>query len=119
MSKISNPKEIQKKSRTHEVTPLDGDVFRVKSGSSNSEYLVRLLPDQNGAVCDCKWGQYRKYSDHYRSGCSHVQTVYAHLEDHRGRSVSAWSTKEDAKRQHRPVINIGDGVILTARKVAG
>lgn len=115
--KISNPKAVQEKAKTHEVTPLNRGVFRVKSGSSGSEYLVRLQPGDNGAVCDCPWGQHRRYADHYRSGCSHVQAVVAHLEAQQGRVVSAWGSAEDARRQRRPVINLGDGVLLTARKV--
>jgi len=114
---ISNPKKLQAKSRTHNVTPLDHNVFRVKSGSSDKEYLVRLQHDIEGAVCDCRWGQFRRFNDHYRSACSHVQAVYRHLEDHRNRAPSAWISEEDANRQHRPKLEIGDGVILTVRKV--
>jgi hypothetical protein len=113
---IANPKVVAKKAKQHTVTPLDHGIFRVKSGGSGSEYLVRLIPGIEGGTCDCKWGEYRKYSDAYRSGCSHVQAVYQQLEGQRGRTTSAWKTPEDAKRQHRPIANIGDGVRLTLRK---
>lgn len=116
-NKISNPKTVNQKARKHDVTPLDHDTFRVKSGSSGQEYLVRLLPGEEGGTCDCSWGQYRKYSDNYRSGCSHVQAVFQQLETQRNRTTSAWSTKEDAGRQHRQIADIGDGVILTLRKL--
>ncbi len=112
-SKIANPKKVNQKAKTHDVTPLDHNTFQVDSSSRNT-YLVRLL-DKEGGMCDCKWGQYRKGSDNYKSGCSHVQAVYQQLEEQRNRSTSAWSTKEDAKRQHRQITNIGDGVVLTSR----
>lgn len=116
-NEITNPKLVNKKAKTHDVTPLDNDFFRVRSGSSRNEYLVRLLPNEDGATCDCAWGQHRRYADNHKSGCSHVQAVYQQLEGHRNRTISAWSTKEDAYRQHRPMANIGDNVILTLRKL--
>lgn len=115
-NKIAQPKAVSKKAKSHDVTPLDHDTFRVKSSSSGNEYFVRLLPNEDGGTCDCAWGQYRRYADNYRSGCSHVQAVYQQLEDQRNRTTSAWSTREKAKRQHRPMADIGDGVILTLRK---
>lgn len=115
-NKISNPKGVNRKARKHEVTPLDHDTFRVKSGNSGQEYLVRLLPGEGG-TCDCSWGQYRKYSDGYKSGCSHVMAVYQQIEGQRTRTTSAWASETDAKRQKRMMTNIGDGVILTLRKL--
>lgn len=112
-NKITNPKAINKKAKTHDVIPLDHDTFRVKSSSSSQEYLVRLLPNEDGGTCNCNWGKYRRYQDGHRSGCSHVQAVYQQMESHRSRSTSAWSTVEDAKRQ---MAHIGDGVTLTLRK---
>lgn len=112
---IANPKSVNQKAKTHDVTPLDHDTFRVKSSSSGNEYLVKLMED--GGTCDCAWGQYRKYSDNYRSGCSHVQATFQQLEDQRSRTTSAWTSLDDAKRQHRPIADIGDGVILTLRKL--
>jgi len=37
---ISNPKKLQAKSRTHNVTPLDHNTFDVKSGSSGKLYTA-------------------------------------------------------------------------------
>lgn len=115
-NKISNPKEVSQKAKGHTVTPLDHDTFKVKSGESGEDYYVRLLPNEDGGTCDCKWGNRRKNRDNYRSGCSHVQAVYVQLESQRSRTVAAWGSKEDAQRQHRPMADIGDGVILTLRK---
>lgn len=116
-NKISNPKTVNQKARKHDVTPLDHDTFRVKSGSSGQEYLVHLLPGEEGGTCDCSWGQHRKYSDGYKSGCSHVMAVYQQIEGQRTRTTSAWASVTDAKRQKRMMTNIGDGVILTLRKL--
>jgi hypothetical protein len=113
---ITNPKSLNVKAKTHDVTPLDNDTFRVKSGTSGNEYFVRLLPDVEGGMCNCAWGQRRKRGDNYRSACSHVQAVYKQWEGFKNRTTTSWASKEDAKRQHRPVINIGDGVTLTSRK---
>jgi len=115
VNEITNPKLVNQKAKTHNVTPLDHNTFRVESSNSKNKYFVKLLG--NGGTCDCSWGQYRKHSETYRSGCSHVQAVYQQLEGQRNRTTSAWSTKEDAGRQHRQIADIGDGVILTLRKL--
>ncbi len=114
-NKIVNANQVNKKSKSHDVTPLDNNTFQVKS-RSGAAYFVRLLDKVPGGICDCKWGQYRKGSDNYKSGCSHVQAVYQQLEGQRNRTTSAWSTKEDAKRQHRQMTDLGDGVVLTSRR---
>jgi len=112
MSKIiKNAKKIQGKSRTHEVSHLSGNTFEVISGASGKTYTVTTIP--GGARCTCNWGKYRKGWG--QSGCSHVVSVYDWLESQRGRSVSAWASRDDAKRQHRPSMGIGDGVVLTSR----
>jgi hypothetical protein len=32
-----------------------------------------------------------------------------------GRRVSVWSNEQDAHRQHRPILSIGDGLLVTTR----
>lgn len=113
---MRSPKVLQAKSKTHQVIPLDHNTFNVKSGNSGNSYQVRLYPNIEGGVCNCKWGEYRRYADFYRSGCSHVQAVYRHLEGLAGRNISTWNDMNQVAKQHRPVINIGDGVLLTTRK---
>jgi len=78
-------------------------------------YFVALSPNHAGATCSCPWGQYRPMDD-ARSGCSHAQAVIAHLEAERERTTAAWSDEQQAARQHRPIINLGDGVVVTSRK---
>ena len=112
--KIRNAKRLQAKSRRHEVKHVYGTLYQVISGTSGERYNVRVESDGSGAICDCKWGQYRPGADRFRSGCSHVQAVFDYIAE--GRTVSAWTSEEDAHRQHRPILSIGDGVVLTSRK---
>lgn len=114
---MRNPKALQLKAKSHQVIPLDHNTFSVKSASSGSTYQVRLYADVTGGVCNCKWGETRRWANFYRSGCSHVQAVFRHLENLAGRETSTWVDKNDATRQHKPVLNIGDGILMTARKV--
>lgn len=113
---ITKPKELSKKAKSHEVTRITDRTFQVKS-SSGRQYTVRPLRNMHGATCDCKWGQYRSYRSGYQSGCSHVQAVMSWIEGQRKRTISAWGNLEDAQRQHRQMVDIRDGVILTIRKV--
>lgn len=111
---MRNAKAIQSKSKTHEVTQTSATTYTVKSGSSGSVYAVTL--QNQGATCQCDWAKYRKAGQ--PSGCSHVVSVYAHIAEWAGRKISAWSSEEDAKRQHRPTLDISDGIILTTRQTA-
>ena len=113
--KIKNDKPLQRKSRTHQVMPFykgRPDSFTVLSGESGETYYV-LLSDK-GASCSCPWGQHRPYRD-IRSGCSHIQSVFDWIDP--GRRVNAWCDVEQAMRQHRPALDIGDGVTLTSRLI--
>jgi hypothetical protein len=112
---ITNPKFVQRKSRRHEVAHILGNVYEVTSGASGEVYTVRLHPDGQGASCSCHWGHYRPRSRDDRSGCSHVIAVLDSLDE--VRRVSAWTDPEQARRQHRPTLAIGDGLVLTSRKV--
>jgi predicted nucleic acid-binding Zn finger protein len=123
-SKIVNAKKVHKKSKTHTVNELHPNTYQVTSGSSGKSYVVRGHTNENQIgrntyvtyTCSCPWGKYRSNKNAGRSGCSHVQSVAAHLEKERaGRTISAWSNEDDAKRQHRPQIVLGDGVTLTTR----
>jgi len=109
---IKNAKAVQIKSRTHTVTHLTGNTYEVTSGASGNAYTVTV--HSHGGTCSCTWASYRPRGDG-RSGCSHVISVYNHIEAEAGRKVSAWATAEDARRQHRPLASIGDGVVLTSR----
>lgn len=114
MSKsIKNVKRIQSKSRQHIVAHIAGNTYSVTSAGSGRQYTIRH--SEQGCTCDCDWGTYRPGHDR-RSACSHVIAVVNHIaETEAGRVVSVWGSETDAQRQHRPVVAIGDGVVLTSR----
>lgn len=111
---MRNAKNIQSKSKTHEVTQLTSTTYTVKSGSSSKVYTVTLR--NQGATCQCDWAKHCKAGQ--PSACSHTVSVYAHIAEWAGRKISAWSSEEDARRQKKQTLNIGDGITLTTRKTA-
>jgi len=108
-----NAKGIQNKSRTHEVIDLSGGRFEVTSGVSGEVYSVTIDGDA-GAHCTCDWAKYRPAG--VASGCSHVVSVHNHIAQQAGYKAMAWASPEDAQRQHRHVVEVGDGLTLTLRK---
>lgn len=120
MPTITSPKTIQRKSRTHLVTPTGPNSYTVTSGASGNTYNVHVTPSTgsgrgpSGGTCSCKWAQYRPTGDH-RSGCSHCVAVFNFISEQEGRRASAWTDQNQASRQHRPAFYIGDNVYLTSR----
>lgn len=119
--KIVNVKQIHKKADLHQVQPRGrtaaGDlILVVTSGSSGNRYQITQKANGSAYRCTCQWARYRPYRD-LRSACSHVQAAAEWIESNADRRTSAWATPEDADRQHRPQIDLGDGVVLTSRKV--
>ena len=127
--RIINAKEVFAKSATHTVTQADavGNVWTVVSGTSGETYTVHLQRQyHHGAVtfvggrCSCTWGIYRPSKQGFRSGCSHVQAVLAEMTaTEQGRMTSAWSDIDSARRQHRPILALDDGVYHTTRNGNG
>jgi hypothetical protein len=109
---ITSAKLIQHKSREHTVRQVRSNWYKVTSGETGRIYDVNL--GLNGGTCTCEWGRQRPDDDR-RSACSHVIAAMNFRATQEGRRVSAWTTLEDARRQHRPTLAIGDGVILTSR----
>lgn len=105
-------KQLQSKGRTHEVAELAQGIFDVTSGTSGKSYRVCVGQHGQGASCSCDWGKYRPANDK-ASACSHTLSVYSWLAEREGRRVSAWSSDEEAKRQHKAKTDIGDGVVIT------
>jgi len=107
------PKKIQQKSRSHEIEPLSDEMFLVTSGTSGEVYTVVLM---DPIICSCNWGRYRE--PNIPCGCSHVVAVKNFLaETTESRRIMAWSSEDDARRQHRRIVPLGDGLVLTARKM--
>ena len=110
--RITHAKEIQKKSRGYQVRQVGPNWFKVFVEETNREYDVNL--GLNGGTCTCAWGQHRPLGDH-RSGCSHVVAAMNCRAMQHGKRISVWASQEAARRQHRPILPIGDGLILTSR----
>jgi len=110
--KTRHAKEIQKKSRAHQVRQIGPNWYKVYCLTSGQTYDVNLAV--NGGTCTCAWGQQRPPGDH-RSGCSHVVAAMNYRALQLGRQVSVWSSRKAARRQHRPMVRIGDGLIITSR----
>jgi hypothetical protein len=109
---ITSAKQIQAKSRDHTVRQVRSNWYKVTSGETHRVYDVNL--GLNGGTCTCEWGRQRPDEDR-RSACSHVIAAMNYRASQQGRRVSAWARPEEAERQHRPTLPIGDGVILTSR----
>lgn len=106
---------MQDKSRMHEVTHLSGaNSFRVISGTSGEVYVVTIIDEGEQAYCTCKWGQYRDPGE--PSACSHVIAVQNYISQQEGYKAYVWPAKDDALRQHRKIVDLGDGAYLTLRK---
>ena len=112
---IRHTDTLMAKARECRVTQIMETAYRVIS-PSGSAYVVAVNVARTGAICNCEWGAYRKAED-IRSVCSHTLAVFMDLARDAGRSVSAWSRDVDSARQHRPTVQVGDGVRLTLRKL--
>ena len=111
---MRNTQTLTSKAHTHTVKQIGPTVYEVTSGASGNTYSVRIMDGK--AQCCCKWGfTGNGIPQRKECGCSHTIAVFAFIEEQKGRTVSAFQTIEEAKRQHRPVIEMGDGIVLTSR----
>ena len=109
-----NPKSMQSKSKTHEITKIDENKYEVFSSRKGNTYLISLLSN-GGASCTCDWAT-KRHHENGNVGCSHTIAVFDFIAKENGaKSVSAWASEEEANRQHRKVTDIGDGLIITTR----
>jgi len=106
-------KELQTKSRTHQITSLAAGVYEVTSGASGETYRVTV--NDHGATCTCNWAKYRPTTDP-RSACSHTIAVYNYRAQQQKRRAYAWHDEERARRQHKKLTGIGDGILVTTSK---
>jgi len=116
-----HPKSLQSKSRTHQVFLDDPRVnrYRVISGGSGKEYIVNVFSDGN-AGCNCDWATKRSSEvaeNKGSSACSHTVAVFEFRAQGNGYRVSVWSSPEEAARQHRTLSGIGEGLLVTARRL--
>lgn len=105
-------KKIQAKAKKCEVR-FSGflGTFFVKS-TSGETYTVREV--RSGFCCACEWAGFH---DTRKNPCSHVEAVRDFLEKTGSRSLSLWPDTGSARRQHRPVRQVGSGLWATSRKV--
>lgn len=115
-----HPRKLQSKAKTHVVILDDPRYarYRVVSGSSGKEYIVNVFQD-GGASCNCDWATNRQdalIENKGATACSHTIAVFEFIAQGQGRQVSAWASAEEAARQHRPTVDLVDGIVLTTRK---
>lgn len=108
--KIVQVKKLQKKAKFLSVFRVSECHYRVTSGTSTKVYDVRLYTD--GASCSCQWGEHKR--SYEQACCSHVMAARKSVEN-----ASFWANEEDAKRQHRTITDVGDGVLMTTRNEPG
>lgn len=118
MAQIRNARDVCMRSKRIDIMPF-GSGFKAYSHFSGNTYYIATRRNEQGEVvggaCSCPWGHYRSWSD-MRSGCKHVQATFRFIENQRGRTIMAHADLESARRERRPRLEIGDGVILTSRK---
>lgn len=114
MSKqIKNISQVHSKADNCIVEKIHSCLFRVYSPSGKS-YLVNTY--DRVFQCTCPWGIKGTQRENQKaSACSHVQAVVEYMEAEKGRTTSAHGNQEAAQRQHRPTIDLKNGVILTSR----
>jgi uncharacterized Zn finger protein len=104
-------KALQRESRHLDVVPLTTDETRyhVSSGSTPGRYYeVRINPATLEGSCSCPWAA------HGGVNCKHVLAVLRAHYAPQGQ-LSFWQRRQDARRQHRPVIE-GAELFATVRR---
>jgi uncharacterized Zn finger protein len=104
-------KDLQRASRRLDVIPLttDDERYHVSSGSTPGRYYeVRIDPATLECHCNCAW------AEHGGVNCKHVLAVLRAHYAAEGR-LSFWRERQDARRQHRPVIE-GSELFATVRR---
>ena len=107
---IRQIKKLQQASRRLLVIPRDPERGRylVKSaGGSEQYYQVAVQPDTLSGHCTCPWSQYGGIN------CKHVLAALQAKYEPWG-ALSFWTTREDAKRQHRQMLP-GERLYATLR----
>ena len=112
---MRHPDTLRSKSKTHTVTHA-GTGYTVTSGHTGAVYHVTQLPGTQAHTCDCKWSEYRPQANQGACGCSHVLAVIAFEQGERQRTTAVHNSYETAQRQHRQILAVGDGLLVTTRK---
>jgi uncharacterized Zn finger protein len=104
-------KALQRASRGLDVIPLttDDERYHVSSGTTPGRYYeVRINPATLEGTCTCAW------AEHGGVNCKHVLAVLRARYAAEGQ-LSFWRQRQDARRQHRTVIE-GENIYATVRR---
>ena len=106
-----NIKSLKSKMDAHQVARTAAHSWTVKSNTSGKFYAVS---EKDGVYqCGCLTQRYPRKGE--SCGCSHVAAVVKFEAESNERSVTLHDGAEAAKRQHRPVIEVGGGLFATTR----
>lgn len=104
-------KALQRESRALDVVPLtsDDERYHVSSASTPGRYYeVTVDPETLEGSCTCPWAEYGGVN------CKHVLAVLRTRFAAEGR-LSFWHRRQDARRQHRRIIE-GADLFATVRQ---
>ncbi len=106
--KPKNIKMLQARSRQLITRWLDSNTILVKSTTDPSiKHKVRVHFNRDGSIdarCTCQWAQYQG------TACSHVMAALEYMAGLKNRTLSFWSSEEEAERQkHRRFYLKGSG----------
>jgi hypothetical protein len=121
--KPKNLKQLQSQSRSLEARRVDKHTLVVQSKANpqaNHVVTVEFGPEEDTirARCTCEWALKRGI------GCSHVMAALEYLASMKERTLSFWSTEEEAKKQKHRVFYLSNderdqqqdrGVWITSR----
>jgi hypothetical protein len=106
---------LRDKAAKNIVRVVDDGLFKVVSATSGNEYTVRRLPD-GAYACDCRYGDpYQTGRALGKSGCSHSLAVALFVAAEEGKRLAVHDGEDAAKRQHRPRVDLGNGLVVTFR----
>ncbi len=124
--KPKNIKRLQVRARQLETHIIDSHTVVVESTTtSTASHVVTLSYDSDGTIhtrCTCPWAMNGGIA------CSHVIAALDALAARRGRALSFWTNRDEARRQKRRVFylagsrrndnNNNSGVWITSRSAA-
>jgi len=119
--KPKNIKRLQMQGKGLHASIINPHMLVVGSTSSPvANHVVTIEYEGDGAIharCTCPW------AINGGVACSHVIAALERLANTKGRTLSFWTSKEEAERQKHRVLYLsgernGDGVWITSRNAA-
>jgi hypothetical protein len=120
MIRPKNLKQLQAQSRHLQARRVDRHTLAVQSTSNPlANHIVTVEFMKDGTIrarCTCQWAMNRGV------GCQHVMAALEYMASIKQRTLSFWSSQEEAKRQKQRVFYLSasgddgdDGVWITSR----